>query len=288
VSSPTKVMIVVGTVLALFGATGSASAQTGPAAPTLPPPGGGDVFYVADDMGPSPIAPPEFIGFVDIEAEHGGKTVAGAPFTATFSTQTSQTLADGNRIQRTTTGTLARDSQGRTRRDMTFTGIGPLATSGNPSRVSMINDPVAGTHYILDLDKKIAHQLGPHGGQGHKHSHLGGTASATMPDDPDVTTSSLGTQTIGGVAVEGTHTTRTIPAEAIGNEKPIVITVDRWYSADLQTVVKTIRSDPRMGETIMQLTEIKRQEPDASLFQVPADYTIKTGGPKQHVKPLSD
>jgi hypothetical protein len=43
-----------------------------------------------------------------------------------------------------------------------------------------------------------------------------------------------------------------------------------------------------MGETIMQLTEIKRQEPDASFFQVPADYTIQKGGPKQHVKPLSD
>jgi hypothetical protein len=288
VSNPTKVMIVGAIALAFFGVTGRARAQTGPAAPPLPPPGGGDVFFVADDMGPGPIAPPEFIGFVDIEAEHGGKIIPGAPFTASFSTQTSQTLADGNHIQRTTTGTLARDSQGRTRRDLTLSGIGPLATSGNPSRVSMINDPVAGTHYLLDPDKKIAHQLGPHGDKGHKYSHLGGAASATRPDDADVTTSSLGTQTISGIVVEGTRTKRTIPAEAIGNEKPIVIIVDRWYSADLQTVVRTIRSDPRMGETIMQLTEIKRQEPDASFFQVPADYTIQKGGPKQHVKPLSN
>jgi hypothetical protein len=38
------------------------------------------------------------------------------------------------------------------------------------------------------------------------------------------------------------------------------------------------RSDPRMGTTTFQLTNIQRQEPDASLFQVPPDYTVKQGG----------
>jgi hypothetical protein len=66
----------------------------------------------------------------------------------------------------------------------------------------------------------------------------------------------------------------------VGNEKPIVITVDRWYSADLQTVLKTTRSDPFMGDKVTQLTDIRRAEPDASLFQVPADYTVKKGGGK--------
>jgi hypothetical protein len=39
------------------------------------------------------------------------------------------------------------------------------------------------------------------------------------------------------------------------------------------------RSDPLMGETTFQLTNIQKQEPDASLFQVPPDYTVKQGGP---------
>jgi hypothetical protein len=290
VSTPSKVRTVAALAVAFFIAGGSARGQSKPAAPPPPPPGGEDVFYVADDMGPGPVGPPEVIGFVDIEAEPGGKAVPGAPFTASFSTQTSQTLADGNHIQRSTTGTLARDSQGRTRRDMTLAAIGPWATSGKPAQVSMINDPVAGTHYILEPDKKIARQLGPHNGRGkgHKHGHPAGAAKGMRPDDANVTTTSLGTQTISGVSAEGTRTTRTILAGAIGNEKPIVITVERWYSADLQTAVKTTRSDPRMGDTVMQLTEIKRAEPDASHFQVPADYTIQKGGPKQHVKPLSD
>jgi len=288
VSTSHRVMLAAALALAFFAAGGAARAQSKPAAPSPPPPPGEDVMYFDAEVGPGTMGPPEIIGFVDIEAEPGGKTVAGAPFTATFSTQTSQTLSDGNHIQRSSTGTLARDSQGRTRRDMSLPAIGPWATSGKPAQVSMINDPVAGTHYVLEPDKKIARQLGPHGGKGkrHKFGHPGGGAKGLWADDANVTTTSLGTQTISGVAAEGTRTTRTIPAGAIGNERPIVITVERWYSAELQTAVKTTRSDPRMGETVMQLTEIKRAEPDASLFQVPADYTIKKGGPKQHVQAL--
>ena len=280
--TPSKVISVAALGLAFFAVGGSSRAQSVAAPP--PPPGGGDVFYMAGDVGPGPMGPPEIIDFVGVEAEPGGKAVAGAPFMASFSTQTSQTLGDGNHIQRSSTGTFARDSQGRTRRDMTLSAIGPLATSGKPKQVSMINDPVAGTHYILDPDKKIAHQLGPHGGKGkgkgHKHGGPAGPAWDSRQDDANVTTTSLGTQTISGVAAEGTRTTRTIPAGAMGNEKPIIITVERWYSADLQTVVKTTRSDPFMGDKVTQLTDIRRAEPDASLFQVPADYTVKKGGEK--------
>ena len=98
------------------------------------------------------------------------------------------------------------------------------------------------------------------------------------PNGANVTTVSLGTQTIGGVSAQGTRTTRTIPAGQIGNEKPIVIVTERWYSPDLQMVVMSKRSDPRTGETVFQLTDVQLGEPDASLFQVPSDYTVTKGG----------
>jgi hypothetical protein len=64
--------------------------------------------------------------------------------------------------------------------------------------------------------------------------------------------------------------TRTIPAGAIGNEKPIAITSETWTSPDLQMVVLSKRNDPRFGETVYKLTEITRGEPDPSLFQIPS------------------
>jgi TonB family protein len=93
------------------------------------------------------------------------------------------------------------------------------------------------------------------------------------------TKESLGKQSVEGVEAEGTRTTVTIPAGAIGNERPILITSERWYSAELQTVVKTSHSDPRFGETVYRLTNINRSEPDRSLFEVPAGFTVVEGGP---------
>jgi hypothetical protein len=93
----------------------------------------------------------------------------------------------------------------------------------------------------------------------------------------------LGKQIIEGVEAEGTRTTVTIPAGDIGNERPIEIVSERWYSPELQLVVMTRHSDPRFGETTYKLTNINRSEPAKTLFEVPSDYTIKEGpsfGPK--------
>jgi hypothetical protein len=84
----------------------------------------------------------------------------------------------------------------------------------------------------------------------------------------------LGKMAMEGVTAEGTRTTSTIETGAIGNDRPIQIVIERWYSPELQMVVSTKTSDPRMGETSFQLTNVRRGEPGAYLFQVPAGYTV--------------
>ena len=85
----------------------------------------------------------------------------------------------------------------------------------------------------------------------------------------------LASQMIEGVSAEGQRITHTIPAGSIGNEQPIDIVDERWYSPDLQTVVMTRHSDPRSGETVFRLTNINRSEPARTLFEVPSDYTVR-------------
>jgi len=77
-----------------------------------------------------------------------------------------------------------------------------------------------------------------------------------------------------GVEVEGTRTTSTIPAGQIGNERPIVITSESWYSPELQTVIYSKRDDPTMGTTSYRMTKLTRSEPDPTLFRVPSDYSV--------------
>ena len=59
----------------------------------------------------------------------------------------------------------------------------------------------------------------------------------------------------------------------------IQITVERWYSSDLQITLMSTTSDPRIGTTTYQVTSLQRGEPSPSLFEVPAEYTtVKENG----------
>ena len=85
----------------------------------------------------------------------------------------------------------------------------------------------------------------------------------------------LGTREFDGVKADGTMTSYTIPAGQIGNEKPIVVTSERWFSPELHVVVYAKNSDPRTGDTIYRLANLTRGEPPADLFKVPSDYKLR-------------
>lgn len=89
-----------------------------------------------------------------------------------------------------------------------------------------------------------------------------------------VKTETLGQQAMLGLTADGTRTTSTIEMGAIGNDRPIQVVSERWYSAELQTVVMTKRTDPRSGEEIFRLANVHRGEPGADLFLLPPGYQL--------------
>ncbi len=245
-----------------------------------PPAGAPPSDAMEQEGGPGgPLGPRmEILGFGEM---HPGKVVTGAPYSAVAITETRQTLADGNTISRKVQANVFRDSQGRTRREITLTGVGPLATTGESRTFVMIHDPVAGTAFVLHEDTKVAEKLRvPPGGPKHP-ADLQSKFNARMQEEianGTLKKEDLGVLTINGIKAQGTRFTRTIPAGQAGNQKPIVITNERWYSPDLQIVTKTVRNDPRFGETTYTVTNIQKQEPAAALFAVPSDYTVRQGG----------
>lgn len=246
-----------------------------------PPP---DPMAQQTPMGPGPGGPggPGFhhMELLGVGGFHGGKVVTGAPFSATAVTTFSHTLADGNKISNTHQVNLYRDSQGRFRKDGTMPPMGDLSVA-QPHSFVVIQDPVTSKSYLLNPDKKVAREMAMNG-HGKKGPGLGAAAPDAMdsnePNNPNVTKESLGTQTINGVSAQGTRYTRLIPAGKIGNDKPLTVTREVWYSPDLQMVVQSKHSDPRFGDTTYSLTNIQRTEPAATLFAVPSDYTVKEGG----------
>jgi len=265
------------------------------------------------------------------------KLVKNAPFSAEAISESVQTLADGNRIVRSSTSKLYRNSEGRFRREMSGgTGSGTsLFTVGGPG--ISIFDPVGGFRYMIDdelktaraititprsevkvnrvIDEKVKSELRAaaaaqaKGEAGRIAEQIRTEVTAAVAAAPvnavraitgqivsealaplamptigvgthskwETRTEDLGTQNIEGIDAQGTRTVTTIPAGAIGNERSIEITYEKWYSKDLQIVVYSKHSDPRFGEQTYRLTNINRSEPDPSLFAVPNGYKLVTG-----------
>jgi hypothetical protein len=213
-----------------------------------------------------------------------GRVVKNAPYSADVVTETTQTLSDGNHIRQSSTAKVYRDTEGRTRREQSLNALGGLAPSSNLPQVVFINDPVAGFNYALNPQNRTATKStwarpgrgGEAQGSSQQMARLrqgpGGAARQ------NVKTESLGRQTIEGVPADGTRTTMTIAAGQWGNEQPIQIVTERWYSPDLQTVVLSKRTDPRMGESVSKLANISRSEAPSSLFEPPADYKVAEAG----------
>ena len=219
-----------------------------------------------------------------------GQPVLGAPFSGTEVNEATQVLADGTRIHNEHETPVYRDGAGRTRREM-----------GN---TIVIMDPVAKVRYTINTEHKTAvtmplnfvkAQAGGRGGADQVVSLSISTGYAVtnsfvtkdgqeMPvkvvsgnvikKELRANNEDIGPQTMEGVVAQGTRTTRTIQAGEIGNDRPINITSEKWYSPQLQTVMMTKQNDPRSGENTFRLTNVKLGEPDASLFQVPAGYQV--------------
>ena len=241
-------------------------------------------------------------GWIASEMSFGGKPVKGAPYAAEAVTESTQTLSDGNRIQHKSSASVYRDSEGRTRREQTLSAIGPWAASGEAPQTLFIDDSVAGVHYILNPKERTARKIVVPSGKGGEFTaaiaaaphqamrferRIAGPgetiafqASGTWESPlPKPQTEALGKRVIEGVEAEGTRTIMTIPAGQVGNELPIQVVSESWFSAELQAVVMSKHSDPRMGETTYRLTGVNRSEQARSLFEVPADYKVEEGGP---------
>ena len=244
----------------------------------------------------------------------GGSPVKSAPYSAEAVTESTQTLADGNRIVSQSSAMVYRDGEGRERREQTLPAIGPFAAKGEPAKTIFISDPAAGVNYSLDPTSKVAIKLpvlkppslqslpkigqpgaGPAGvrpvivkriegaaagiglaggfamgGANMIYMQRGSGGAVAVPKGEQ-----LGSKVIEGVSADGTRTTITIAAGQIGNDKPIEIVDEMWRSPELQVIVESTHSDPRTGTTVYSLKKVSRAAPSPSLFQVPADYTVK-------------
>jgi hypothetical protein len=131
-------------------------ATTAIAQPPPAPPEPADKLFFVENL--PPLQPRiSTIDFIRSEGGVPGPVVKGKPYSARSITESTQTLADGNRITQRNEPVVYRDSEGRTRREQTLNEIGPFH-AGAPVTMINIYDPVAGKSYVLDPNERTARE----------------------------------------------------------------------------------------------------------------------------------
>lgn len=212
--------------------------------------------------------PPPNAKFIAAELRFGDKLVKGQPFSADIIIEDTRRLFDGSTATKTRNGVVYRDGEGRTRREQPLemiAGVNIVGSDNKPQKLIFINDFTARTQIFLDTNNRIA-----------RVNRLGGNSPLREPKQPDNAKSeSLGTKTIEGIQVEGTRVTFEIPVGELGNDKPLQVVTESWFSTELQMIVLSRHIDPIAGEHLFKLVNIKRSEPSPELFAIPAGFHIE-------------
>jgi hypothetical protein len=192
------------------------------------------------------------------------------PYTAKQELTHVQTLTDGTNIKTVEEISLARDAQGRTRRESVGTQNGDAVHS------FQIFDPITQIRYTWNVGGNYPQVVTVY--------HQRPNPQPVVAQTPvqryyPYTSESLPPQTIGGLYVTGIHSTRTIPAGYEGNDHDLVTTTESWYAPSVGVQMRTITDDPRSGKTTIETTDLQQSDPDPTLFQPPAGYTLKDANP---------
>lgn len=212
--------------------------------------------------------PPPNAKFIAAELRFGDKLVKGQPFSAETVIEDTRRLYDGTTVTKQNRGAFYRDGSGRTRREQPMGMLGVVSVAGSdgkPQMLVFINDFATRTQYFLDTNNKVARKQG-----------IGGPPPGEPGIPSDAKTESLGTKTIEGVQTEGTRVTFEIPAGRVGNDKPMQVVTETWFSSELQMIVMSRHLDPLAGEHVFRLVNIRRAEPAAEFFAIPSGFKVET------------
>ncbi|MGA7339706.1 MAG: hypothetical protein WBE72_02920 [Terracidiphilus sp.] len=184
--------------------------------------------------------------------------ISGVPFSAVVMIESEQLLPDGSVTIRRSQANIARDSRGRIRNELHM--LVPDGYKGVPPLLSAhIYDPATRISYFLNPATLIARK------------QIAGSPRSEF-DQPGA--EDLGYQILNGMQAKGTRITRTVPAQLSGTGKEVKVSDEFWYSEDLHMNLLERHTDVRGGIQTVGILSIKTEEPDPSLFEVPAGYKV--------------
>ena len=195
--------------------------------------------------------------------------VQRAPFSSVVTAEWTKKLEDGSTVTRDNHRVVLRDSAGRIYQERRT--LVPKDGQAEPllTRIE-ISDPALKIKYFCRADNHVCAVRTYTGPPADAGEPAGSTGEGKMV----LTRQELGENNLNGVEVTGTLETRVFAAGVVGNDRPITVTKEFWYSAQLGLNMLVKRNDPRVGMQTFTVTEVSLVEPDPKYFQVPAGFKV--------------
>jgi hypothetical protein len=188
--------------------------------------------------------------------------IAGQPFSATVVIESQRFNDDGDPYVRRTIDLVARDSKGRTHNETRR--MMPEYFHGSPPLMGVrLFDPATRIRTTYDPVSHVA-----------RRQIVARQPSPPPPVVAAVRVEDLGVDTLSGVKAHGTRQTYVVEKGIFAVRKAVEAQDEVWYSDELHINILARHSDPRIGVDTIGLSEIKRVEPAASMFEVPPGYKI--------------
>lgn len=198
--------------------------------------------------------------------------VTGQPFHAKIAVMFTRQLPDGTTVAQKYYTLAARDDSGREYREAR--NPVPADSDREPSLVhSTVYDPKESTITTCTPDQRICRQTRFDPTQHPVEEAVGPSSDGKST----LKREDLGTKTMDGLQVIGTRETRTFNPGAFGNDKPVVVTKELWYSPQLQFNLSVTRMDPRNGTQKLEVTDLKLGDPGQDWFVIPDGYRLVQG-----------
>lgn len=189
-------------------------------------------------------------------------SIAGAPFSATAVIELQYEVEDEDPAVLRTINLLARDSKGRTRKETRR--LMPESFHGSPQVLAVrLYDPETHVFTIYDPVLHIARrQVVPE----QANTEAKPIAAAHKED--------LGASTIDGLSTRGTRVRNKLSAKVSGTGYSVETELEEWYSEELHLDLLVRYTDPRLGTETIGISNLKREEPSPSSFEIPRGYKI--------------
>lgn len=212
---------------------------------------------------------------MSIQMNRPESPVIGLPFSADQKVSTVRYLANGALLKSEIKGHIYRSAAGIERYD----GVMP-STPDHPDPTTMVYilDRAKHSAILLNLKLKTAtvEYFPTDATVSVRFLPLPQSQSQNRLIKPEnIVTTDLGKRAQGIITLVGKRVTGTIAAGKVGNDRPLSVVTDEWVYPELKLKVDEVEQNPISGERTFELSNIRGEEPDPALFEVPEGYAVK-------------